>query len=360
MIPNRLSPTRPPIWLFALFGAIFLCYVFAEILVDQTFGLCNISFLPQYREFTDTRLIENSTIPVEPLWERESGIYGGDDAAILITHNLIVVPDNSCREVVAFNRRTGEKVWRDTAATNTGRIVYHAGLNRIYVTRPSESALTAYRATDGKQLWSNKTIEERRIAMAVQEIGPDGQGYVYVSSRGIVPFNRRDGSYGEALDTIGQPVAFYDDFYLSVDFHQFSIIQYPSNDVLWRFEDNRVMRPFDEFIVFTDEILIVRIGQTVYGFDKSSGDVRWQVEDMVSNAAVYGDVVFVLDVSANLHLLQLADGVAVGNIQFEAPENPEDLETSWLAVSEDTLAIFFSDTETLSVMEIDLSRVVNE
>lgn len=106
----------------------------------------------------------------------------------------------------------------------------------------------------------------------------------------------------------------------------------------------------------------MRIGGSLYGFDKGTGEIEWLVEmpSVASNPFLSGDIIYILDSSANLRLLNLSDGTEMGNIQFEAPQNPTKIEDSWIAVSDNIVAIYFQDTEILSVLEIDLQDIQSD
>ena len=336
-------------------------FFFVRHLVDQTVGLCNISFLSSYRSFEDAREVENSTLSYESRWSRQAGI-DNREVNIVIADSLVIIPDGNCDEIVAFDKQSGETKWRDSVSVALGRVVFDEQRNLIYVTKRSIRELVAYRLADGKRQWSNRSYFGERIGMAVQDIISEGQVFLQADTHGIVPINSDDGSYGESLNTIGDPIAYSGDLYISRDSgRMISAIDYPSNEVLWSFSSNSIECCLDEHVVFTAQQVIVRIGGTLYVFDKDTGEVEWLVESpsIASNPFISEDIVFILDSTANLRLLNLSDGTEIGNIQFEVPHDPDEVEGSWIAISDNYVAIYFQDTKILSVMEVSLEDIRN-
>ena len=338
--------------------------ILARGTLDQAVGLCNISFLPNYREFVDARPVENSSLSVETQWSREAGIWDAYNGAtsIVVTDQLVIVTDDACHEIVAFDRLTGETKWRDTGGGNMAGVAYDDRLKRIYLTRPNHPQIVAYRITDGKQLWANKSIRGRPIDLIVQE--PVGVDSIILNAGrlGYIPVNQRDGRFGEPFDIDSDAIAFNREIFVSNDRSgTISVTDAETKEVLWEFSfatlgccDNR-----NKHVIFTRQQIIMKIYDSLYVFDKDSGDVEWQIESppIASNAVVDGELVYILDFSANLRLLSLDDGTEVGHIQFEAPQNERDLIGSVVAAHDDVVAVYFQDTETLSILEIDMDDI---
>lgn len=230
-----------------LFVIIGLTLILVHHLVDQTVGLCNISFLPQYREFEDARPLENSSIPFETLWSRETQI-NNQDTTIIIADDLVIVPDGGCNEIVAFATHTGKVKWRDTASGLMGRVIYDRTRNRIYITRiAAKRELVAYQVTDGKQLWSNNTLGGQRIGIRVQDVGQDNQVFLQADTYGLFPVNPHDGSYAEPLNINRSTFAFDGQMFLWIDNRkEVYASDFETNDTLWSFSSPIVECCLDE------------------------------------------------------------------------------------------------------------------
>src|SRR5258708_7876639 len=89
--------------------------------------------------------------------------------------------------------------------------------------------------------------------------------------------------------------------------------------------------------------------------DRQTGAVVWANLSigLASNVAEASGILYALDYNGQLWLFDVNSGETIGKVQFEEPKGhlimgPDALGGSYLAVTQNTLAIYFQDTHVLS------------
>jgi len=108
------------------------------------------------------------------------GVWGYCESVLLDGDNLIATPGGNDGAIAAFNKKTGDVVWRATdvkdAAEYVSLVILEAGGVRQYVTM-FKSGTVAVRAKDGKRLWSD-ALGGNGIAVIPTPIVEGNQVYV--------------------------------------------------------------------------------------------------------------------------------------------------------------------------------------
>jgi hypothetical protein len=256
---------------------------------------------------TATRKVESSSIPVEAIW----GLSGlkienvSPDKNLLMysTPSFIVTASMGCNSVMALTWDAGKNVWR-TEIIDPSNLTLDGARNRVYVS--GREHITALSITDGKRLWQNASDNFVRNAHRVLVRG-DGQ--VTVKANGDWFIDSTDGKLYENPVELGDSET---DYRPTIDTHVLDIV--------------------DSISSYT----------------------------VISNAVQANKLIYVLDADAQLHIIDREAGAEVGYIQFQRPEkkqllySPGAIGGSWLAVDNNRVAIYFQDTDTLSVYQMEL------
>ncbi len=250
---------------------------------------------------TDSRVVEQSTLPVREL-RAVSGIHPlnlSDRILLVSTANLVIAADNGCNRVVALQPETGEVVWEKGELFTAHNLTLDETHQRIYVSATQN--ITALSVTEGEVVWSNSS---------------------------------------ESFIRNAHPVVLHDDGQLTVETNEDWAID----------PDSSELSPADissESTALQDE-LADRVHAII-------GD-----PSIASNIVTSDEITFVMDENATLHLLDLAESTALGNVVFTPPQPTELLYApgaiggSGLAVTGSRVAIYFQDTGVLAVYEVDV------
>jgi hypothetical protein len=276
---------------------------------------CSSTPLNCQAEIIQTRKIIKSSIEIVQLWGR-TGIYLENfekSLPMVSTSELLITAQHGCNEVTAFHLDTGEIVWKTpqddpekgefTAINYPDNLALDYARDQIYVSGFGE--IRAIAVFDGRTIWRNVSNEFERNAHRVV-INEDGQLTVNANRDWYIDPN--SGVLSDLPIVIENTTS---DFVATVD-HQVSLI-----------------------------------------LSKLSG------YSVISNYVKQTEIIYVLDSNAKLHLLDANNGTEIGIIEFDQPKKtdllyePGAIGGSWLAVEEDILAIYFQDTDVLSVYKFN-------
>ncbi len=116
-------------------------------------------------------------------------------------------------------------------------------------------------------------------------------------------------------------------------------------------------------VQMNDERVLAKFGADLLAYDVETGELAWNTTDlnMVGYASLTTDTVYALDLEARLHILDALSGAEQGYIQFEPAASGHDtdllagdsISSSLIVANNNIVAIYFGDTDMLSVYRID-------
>lgn len=191
----------------------------------------------------------------------------------------------------------GEERW--TRSTGSIYTRPHVDDGVVYVVG-DDGVVRAFATTDGTPIWDTGFDEQRAIGNTVAGVGES----VYVCVGTIAALDPDDGTIqwtsGSTDDSIRTATAVDDVVYLT-DRHGVAAVA--DGETRWRvsFENHARIGGI------TPTRVIVAQGNTIYGFDATSGDERWRLEDIdTATVTVHGDRVYVG--GGEVRALEAADG----------------------------------------------------
>lgn len=326
------------------------------------------------QETTSPRAVIDSSIDVQNLWSMKIRMlnFRIPETAMVINNDLLILADSACKQVVAFDLLKGEKVWdRDIVGYSITNDPIRD--NRIYVTEISGSdrQLWALRASTGQTIWINNHLKNQRTGLSIS-IEPNGDIYFYAGatnwSYNIYSLDAATGDIETELEMPERAMLYSEGRFWREFGTGIASFDAGNFQMLWDWNTNVTLGAVMIRPNFVENYLLVQKGGEVsrlYVLDKSDGELLWDLGEtvLVSNVVESEGVVYALTHTARLLILNLATGELIHEIQFTIPEvtdyeehlltGPGLIGSSWLAVSENIVAVYFQDTETLSVMEIE-------
>ncbi len=304
-----------------------------------------------------------------------------ENALIASTPDLLIAA-HSCSDpnphsqVTALEWSTGQIRWFSSIPPTELDIALDEPRKAVYVS--GSEYVQALSMFDGKLLWTNRSSSFIRTAHPIQVLS-DGRVLVY-THLAVQQINPVDGS----LQDFPLPDAtfLFDGVtaYSSGPIGQNQFLYIQAQDVSTRkvkwianvkqgfMPDTENIKPFA-----VDNLLIYRTfgSQTsLFVLDKNTGKSLWDIEAtdqnaLVSNAIVSDGILYVLDSQARLLLLNAQTGKQKGIIEFRHPKQDPDgllvrpgaIGGSLIAVQGNKVAIHFADTQSLMVIELDLSNI---
>ncbi len=320
---------------------------------------------PQAREFVQARSIIESSAEASNLWSMKADIHFQQD--IISANDLIILSDALANDVVALQFRSGEEVWVSSVCTPSD-LAFDSSRNQIYVFGESPLSVRAILALDvsnGQQQWVNDSQGKNRVGLTPM-ISRDDELFVYrFPDPAIFRVDPDSGAFSE-------PIA-YDprspNEYLAVeadlndignDFYwdtgaapiTFEVRSAENHEVVWTVP---LARGLDQVEVL-DNMFILASSPRITALEKDTGAELWSFDgNFASNIAIDDGIVYVLDTSANLLMLDIESGETINHIQFEppTPQTNRDINESWVGVYENQIAIYFRDMQTLQVVQIE-------
>jgi len=233
-----------------------------------------------------------------------------------------------------------------------------------YVELLSNKGLVALNQ-DGLQIWQNSTLRGQR-GIFTPYMMSNGDLIASITSRGFVKINPETGD-------IGEDISLPDNSYVV------------SGDGFWRMSNNRLIAQYLqpmaqvwqseyqgfigcclEQVEITSDHILLNFSSNIIALDRESGTLAWQVSNkqVVSNFVVQNDKVIFLDVNATLYVVGESSGDIFATIQFAPPlANARDIAnstnmigSSLLVGIDDMVAIYFGDTNIISVYRVDMNR----
>jgi outer membrane protein assembly factor BamB len=250
-------------------------------------------------EAATPRNILSSSVSVIHLWTLTGvNIENFTDSTLLTNvRDALVLVDTACDSVVALDVFTGNEIWRTTGEhlEQARNMSIDWTRNVIYVS--ATRRITAVSLESGQIVWSNRDMVFDHNAHLVEI---DANGALTVEAQG-------------------------------------------------------------EWSINADTGELTYVGFINHTGTRAPSEIAWRKIESVANIIVANETIYALDKKANLRLIDPETSLVKGIIQFEAPSdgNKTALTGSWIAVVGDRVAIYFQDTDTLSLYQIELHTIEN-
>lgn len=309
------------------------------------------------------RKISTGDLSLSTQWSIGIAIDSRSDVNPYISTNgdVLLASQYYCNQLNAFDLVSGEKRW--TRQINSNALLISETDNRIAYTTVIDGAKREIHALDvqsGNAIWVNNRYNNARIGIDLQ-IGDENQLIAYFGTR-----DRED--HIQVLDTItGEPQAIIPNSASTVLYSQGILVEYIGNEVhainqssgetVWSWIAPQTVN-YNQYFhpVLVGDLLIMRQPTTenaLYVLDWNTGEFLWGLQDVnvTSNIAINNGKVYFLVDTRTLAVHDLATGEALNQVQFVVQPNSENTSGSsnWVAVSDELIAIYFADSQTLSV-----------
>lgn len=309
------------------------------------------------------RTVLSENVNVQNLWNMKIRIsYGPESSSyIAVDDDLLLLSDSACNKIAAFDLETGHSVWERGLAGNAvlvdpirSHVVYFV---EIY---GSGTLLWAFNSQTGQRLWKNDTLNGQRIGLSVN-IESGGEIQLYAGSwntrQKLYYVNPNTGEFATEINLPSGTLLYHDGISLMQNEAALQAASIELGKDLWRWEEwqwssNLMVRP----IIKDNQVFVKNIGKLA-ALDLISGTELWRYSDdlIASNLAFYGEKIYFLTYSNSLVILDVETGNEITRLEFVEPTSKEhdSLADSYIAVEENVIAIYFQDTQTLSVMKIE-------
>ena len=305
------------------------------------------------------RPIVASNISIQHLWTQCAGIFA--HASGILIHNDAVIFGDFYRDTLsALDVQTGKQHWQMSLEAHFP-LQLDQERQRIYTHTmyPMLREIYAIDANSGEVVWFNNSYknsgsiinpillthdkliamgmsEVRQINIDTGEIGAAINLYAYQVFRGGYAWLIRDG-YLTAIDAI-------------------------TGNTYWQAVEVSPTSCCLRAVQTNDGVVIAIFDSSFTVYDQLSHEIRWKNSD---NKRVYYPTlteatVYTLDIHGSLRALDIFDGTEIGYVNFEPPapghegHSSDGIGSSQLVADDNHLAIFFGDTDMLSVYHITL------
>jgi outer membrane protein assembly factor BamB len=308
---------------------------------------------------TGPRAIQSNSFPVTTLWTTrfESSGYGDNHSLVIGPGQVLAV---TCDTVTAFDQQAGHVVWQspktnDRLGDISGRLIMDLARSRLYTHRLSGQIL-AVSSVDGKILWANGT----------SQLTNGDTPSIYLLPRGalLVENNSSLWSVDPATGDLQPPsiihqadraLLYLDDMVFTRSSGTVQAVNTRTGERLWSVDVACGCQV--DYPVVAGDILLLQLDGHQTAIDWRIGKQLWAVRDheIVTNTAVQKGIVYVMDSQARLLMLDVQSGKELGSVQFAGPGDANrsaTIDGSTLDVVNNLLAVYFADTQTLSMMQL--------
>lgn len=315
------------------------------------------------------RAISSASFPMSHIWSARLFVDNGSATTPLVSTTDALIVGKFCNKVVSLDIATGEIMWFSTSMRTPTSIIADDENTKLYVSH--SGGISALSISDGTRVWSNESNIFIRNSHPIQE-QPDTSLVVYVAGGGFWDIDPDTGQVERLSMLSDDTIAFFDDiaFTRKPGANFVEAINIATGRSLWEVGGLRrcCLSTFNDVPQVLDNLLVLRWNQEntrPVVIDINTGQIVWQATNdmIISNIVVENEIVYALTAKAELLLISAQDGSTLGAIEFEEPEESRLLYQSgaiggsWLNVKDNRLAIYFQDTNVLSVYEVDLSRL---
>jgi hypothetical protein len=334
------------------------------IVIYVTLGLSTFLFVTygilfQYNcsaNVTNPRTILSSTVHLTHQWSKKISVNRFSAGT-----NILVTP----KEVLVGTCSTLQGFALDGTLNWASPVGYVYSINADYVRNKvyvsSADGLVSLSLDDGTIVWKNSSSALYRTGHPIQ-ITKSGNLFIHLGGRGIWEVDSSSGKILQRLDISQSTVSLVidenslyglDDPYI-IKYNRFTGSTQWKQDVKKRLPNLARFNP-----ILTDISFNYLYGINVFSLvalDISNGEIEWEINKpkIVSNVAFDGTNIFLLNENSQLMFIDPVSGTANNYVSFVSNQSPAGMVGSFVAVEGKIVAIYFGDTNTLSVYAFGL------
>ncbi|MEO8394936.1 MAG: PQQ-binding-like beta-propeller repeat protein [Chloroflexota bacterium] len=307
------------------------------------------------------RPVLNSALEFDQLWTVCAGL-SSTVHGIVIGDDKVIVGDYTRNALVAFDLVSGAVGWQTPMQGNFA-LTLDKARQRLYtyVIYGTSREIYAVNTHTGDVVWRNDDDNGTKDSHTPFLLA-DGQMIAVNYSEPARQVNVDTGALGVAIAAVSLRI-FPDGHAWIVQKGTLTAINALSGEIVWQVTAPNISdeRCLDDVQVNQTTVLAKICGQLA-AYDFTTHALRWtqNIPHIVGDAAVSENRVYVVDGYPTLHVLRLDDGVSIGKIQFEpmtpSPDSAEyagdQNNRNWIVASGDRIAIYFGDTNMVSVYRI--------
>lgn len=290
---------------------------------------------------------------------------------MLVYEDSLIIADYTRGATVAFDLESGTTNW-SVAMQGVSTLITDIPRNRIYTAtiHGSLREIFAIDAHTGATLWYNgeQNNQHNGFDPILLENG-DLVAYGTLSKT-MRHLNTESGVFEEEIHYVAPQVIWPTGYAWQIRNNYLFAIEPLTDRVVWQATEPGPRYCCIWNVQPDDDIFLTNLGADIVVYDIASGVLLWKTEGIhvVGYGALTEDTIYALDVGAKLHLLEAATGQELKVVQFQpaAPGHDstygssESISSSLIAAKSDIVAIYFGDTDTLSVYRIGSNqRITN-
>lgn len=352
--PNQERVFSLLIFIMILIGCIpIFTYAFYNLFLSEK-PICDVS-----------RPILEQSIDVEILWTGCPAIsilpyY----RAMLIADDNLIIQDYQRDALISFDLSSGRLEW-STLMEGSSNTILDSSQEQIYISNIHGSLREMYRidANTGDVIWYNGEQNGTRERYTPIFIA-DNQLIAISSFQSVRELDINTGELGEILN-IGEG-SFYSTNYLwQWQYHRSNLtaVDVNTGNIFWQTDALHTYSYHIQDIQLDNKVVVVDTGLDLIAFSLESGDLLWTTSEinLVGFSILTSGRLYVLDLSARLHIIDAISGSEYGYIQFEPPEaghdnhlfGGESISSSQIIANQNVIAIYFGDTDKLTVYQVE-------
>lgn len=309
---------------------------------------------------TSPRMIARGTLTILPLWAQRLPVPADGYGTRLIAQDDVIVAAKPFGRVAAFDASAGRQVWSVDGIDPIDGLVADPVAQRVYVNAANSIAALSLRTGERHLI-----IESEHFTRSINQpqVRPNGSVIVYLDDD-IRTLNLTHHAVGESLGLPGSVILTDLNIAIAQENNSTTLVASDTmtNEPVWQTDIGGYC--------CLDSVPYVEAGRLVFHtpapgappqpviVDTQTGVVIWQHEGedaVVSNIEIAGGVGYALTDAAQLVTFDARTGSLLDRVSFQAPARNADLTGSWVAVDDETLAVYFQDTNTLAVYRLDQS-----
>ena len=278
-------------------------------------GCSNVEYRPDLTIKKPLVPLVKKVILAEKSWSKKVGLGNGHLDAILLPsgNGAQIICADTCGLVVAFNRNSGEFLWKTNLNVSISSGPSTAEGNVLVGT--SKGQVIALKEKDGTIVWETNLSD---VILAKPMIR-DGDVYVHTFDGHLISLNLKNGQKLWRFDSNMPPIALRrssspaitQDLVLSGFANgQLVAINRVDGSVAWEQDvsssigDSDLSRMVDicaDPIVYTDTVYVVAYQGNLSAFDLQMGHLIWEKKiSSYAGFAIFGDVIYVSAVSGDV------------------------------------------------------------
>jgi outer membrane protein assembly factor BamB len=307
------------------------------------------------------RDIIESNIKYVHLWDYQTTFIYSD--SFNTSSDVILFAEGDCYRIVALDIETGDTKWIYSSYDSPNSIAVDVNRGNIYAELRTRELVALNE--DGVKIWRNNILRGQRGGFTPYMMST-GDLIASISLRGFVKINSETGDIGEGISLPDNSYLVSGDRFWRMNNNQLIAHYLHPTAEVWRSEYQGFTACCLEQVEITSDHILLNFSSNVIALDKETGTLVWQTstEQVVSNFVVQNDKVIFLDVDATLHIVEESSGNTFATIQFAPPfANARDIAnsgnvigSSLLVSIEDMVAIYFGDTNMISVYRLEINN----